>query len=227
MIYIDDSGHPQSGTVVYGWIEFSPDRWADILKTWLDTRKRLWRDFGIPVTEELHTTQYANGRGRISKKIPNRYVHNGVEYWKDFGRDVAEECLDTIRCTEGLTVGAVWRKGHPENLSLTRHEAYVDLISKFEHELTDSESLALVFVDGDGSDPSYRAAHRELKLADRRVIEDAIHLDSGTSQLVQMADLVAWSANARIDQHRYNEFAWNWYVDYLSQRDPARGPQEI
>jgi hypothetical protein len=44
LIYIDDSGHPASGLVVYGWIEFSPDRWASVLKTWLETRKRLWRE---------------------------------------------------------------------------------------------------------------------------------------------------------------------------------------
>lgn len=25
MIYVDDSGHPRSGMVVYGWVEFSPD----------------------------------------------------------------------------------------------------------------------------------------------------------------------------------------------------------
>lgn len=100
-------------------------------------------------------------------------------------------------------------------------------MARFEQELADSQTLAIVFVDGDGSDPSYRTAHRELKLADRRVIEDAIHLDSRTSQLVQMADLVAWSANACIDQHRNNEFAWDWYTDYLTQRDPQRIPQEI
>lgn len=57
LIYIDDSGHPASGLVVYGWVEFAPDRWASVLKSWLDTRKRLWREFSIAVTEELHTTQ--------------------------------------------------------------------------------------------------------------------------------------------------------------------------
>ncbi len=84
-----------------------------------------------------------------------------------------------------------------------------------------------VFMDGDGSDTSYRSAHRNLKLHQRRVIEDAIHLDSRSSQLVQMSDLVAWSANACIDPHQGNEFAWYWYDTYLSERDPARQPEEI
>lgn len=227
MIYIDDSGHPASGLVIYGWVEFSPNHWASVLKSWLDTRKRLWREYGIAVTEELHTTQYVNGRGRISKAVPERHVHDGVQYWKDFGREVAVECLETLRSTEGLSVGAVWRRGAPADIAKTRRDAYAALVARFERELEDSSTLAIVFMDGDGSDTSYRSTHRSLRLADRRVIEDAIHLDSRSSQLVQMADLVAWSANAHVDSASGNEFAWRWYADYLSERDRSRSPQEI
>jgi len=64
LIYIDDSGRPQSGLVVYGWVEFDPEHWASILKQWIELRKKLWREFGIAVTEELHATVYVIGRGR-------------------------------------------------------------------------------------------------------------------------------------------------------------------
>lgn len=227
LIYADDSGHPKTGLVVYGWIEFSPDRWSSVLSNWLDTRKRLWREYRIPVTQELHTTDYVNGRGRISTQIPDRHVHEGVEYWKDFGREVALECLETLRCTEGLTLGAVYRRGDPKDLAVTRTQTYESLVDRFEKELVLSDSLGLVVMDGDGSDPSYRNTHRNLELSQRHVIEDAIHLDSRNSQLVQMADLVAWSANSAVDQHARNEFAWNWYADHLAERDPKRKPQEI
>lgn len=227
MIYIDDSGRPQSGHAVYGWIEFSPDRWRSVLRSWLDTRKRLWREYGIPVTQELHTTEYVNGRGRISKHIPERHVHDGHEYLKDFGREVAVECLDTLRSTEGLTVGSVYRHGEPTALAQTKRELYADLVTRIEHELAQSDSLGLIFMDGDGSDSSYRTTHRNLALAERRVIEDAIHIDSSGSQLVQMADLVAWSAHATIDSHTKNVFAGDWYADYLSERDPKRGPEPL
>ncbi|SRR5690625_1168430 len=227
LIYIDDSGHPRSGQVVYGWIEFSPARWAEVLGSWLDTRKKLWREYSIPVTKELHTTAYVNGRGRISTSLPSHHIHQGVEHWKDFGRDVAIECLDTVRCTEGVTVGAVWRTGAPEHFARTKQLTYASLIAHFETELATTNSLALVFMDGDGRDESYRSTHRGLRLADRRVIEDAIHLDSKHSQLVQMADLVAWTANAHIDRHPHNKFAWEWYSTYLSERDPRRAPQAI
>lgn len=190
-------------------------------------RKRLWREFAIAVTEELHTTQYVNGRGRISRAVPERHVHNGVEYWKDFGREVAVECLETLRSTEGLSLGAVWRRGAPADIAKTRREAYAALVARFERELQESSSFAMIFMDGDGSDTSYRSTHRSLRLADRRVIEDAVHLDSRSSQLTQMADLVAWSANAHVDPVSGNEFAWRWYSDYLSERDRARAPEQI
>lgn len=227
LIYVDDSGHPQSGLVVYGWIEFSPDRWATVLQAWLTTRKKLWRDFAIPVVQELHTTEYVNGRGRISTRIPDQHVLAGVPHWKDFGREVAAECLETLRSTEGLTVGAVWRRGDPDDQHQTKREAYAALVNRFENELVRADSLALVFMDGDGTDTSYRSTHRRLRLSDRRVIEDAIHTNSKDSQLVQMADLVAWSANAHIDRHEHNKFAWEWYTTYLAERDPRRAPQEI
>ena len=227
MIYIDDSGHPQSGLVVYGWIEFRPDHWSSVLRCWLDTRKFLWREFRVAIQKELHTTDYVNGRGRLTKTVPDRHLHQGVEYWKDFGREVALGCLETLRCTEGMTVGSVYRRGPACSLADTRRALYGDLIGRFEEELAATDSLGIVVMDGDGSDTSYRSTHRQLKLADRRIVEDAIHLDSKSSQLVQMADLVAWSAYAAVDRHTHNSFAWEWYQQFLSERDPARGPQEM
>lgn len=53
MIYIDDSGHPPSGMVVYGWIEFSPDHWGSVLRCWLDSRKMLWREYRVAIQQEL------------------------------------------------------------------------------------------------------------------------------------------------------------------------------
>lgn len=227
LIYVDDSGHPSTGLAVYGWIEFSPDRWRSVLRGWLDTRKRLWRESGVPVTEELHTTQYVNGRGRISKHVPDKFTRDGRELWKDFGRTVATTCLETIRCSEGLETGAVYRRGAPADLAQTKRSLYADLVTKFEGELEERDSLAMVFMDGDGSDTTYRTTHRNLSLDQRRVIEDAIHLDSTGSQLIQMADLVAWVANATIDGHPKNAFAGNWYQQYLAERDRNRGPLEL
>lgn len=228
ILYVDDSGHQKSGLVVYGWIEFSPDGWANALESWLRMRKKLWREYRIPVTKELHTTNYVHGRGRLAAQAPERYVHEGVTYWKDFGRDVARECLETLGSTVGLQARAVYRRVDPNDYTEQKSQAYVDFVTlHLEPELARQNSLALVFMDGDGSDPTYRTAHRGLELASRRVIEDAIHMDSRTSQLIQMADLVAWTAAAHLDRPQENEFAWDWYATHLAQRDPCREPQEI
>ena len=140
---------------------------------------------------------------------------------------MAHDCLEALRCTEGLIVGSVYRRGKPKELASTKRALYADLVARFERELTESDSLGLIFMDGDGSDSSYRTTHRGLALGNRRVIEDAIHIDSSSSQLVQMADHVAWSASATLDQHKKNEFAAQWYNDYLAERDPQREPQEL
>ena len=132
LIYIDDSGHPKSGLVVFGWVEFHPSSWAAVLRSWLTTRNRLWREYRIPVASELHMTEYVQGRGRISTKVPDRHVHDGVDYWKDFGREVAVECLDTLRCMEGLRVGAVYRRGDPHKLAQLRPDTYSALGRRFE-----------------------------------------------------------------------------------------------
>jgi hypothetical protein len=227
LIYVDDSGRPQAGLAVYGWIEFAPHTWASVLETWLALRKRLWREFAIPVHRELHTGHYVNGRGRLADRVPPRHVHDGVEFWKDFGREVAVACLDTVRCIEGLRVGAVHRSGPPGSFALTRTSSYAALLEAFEEDLRNSRSLGLVFIDGDGTDKAFRTAHRGLVLSERHVIEDAVHLDSSASHLMQMADLVAWCANAAVDPSAGNEFAHDWYRRFLSEREPAREPLRI
>lgn len=227
LIYIDDSGHPQTGDVTYGWVAFEPTAWSDVLGRWLDCRKLLWREFRIPVTDELHTTDYVNGRGMISKRAPDKYVHLGQTYWKDLGQDVARVCLSTLSSIQGLHVGAMGAHGEPKELAATKKTLYAHLLDRLEMDLNRHDGLAMVFIDGDGHDTSYRDVHRQLPRSSRRIVEDPIPQDSKVSQLVQMADLVAWSANVHLNRHPKNAFAHNWYSDYLAPRDLHREPQSI
>lgn len=227
MIYIDDSGHPQTGDVTYGWIAFDPSSWSEVLGCWLECRRRLWRTFSIPVTTELHTTDYVNGRGQVSTRPPEKYVHHGQTYWKDLGRDVAKICLATLKSTPGLHVGAVGAQGAPAMLAATKKTLYARLLERLERDLRERDGLGMVFIDGDGSDTSYRDVHRQLPRSSRRIVEDPIAQDSKVSQLVQMADLVAWSANVHLNPHPRNAFAHTWYAEYLSTRDLQRQPQHV
>ncbi|MFT4280138.1 DUF3800 domain-containing protein [Microbacterium sp.] len=225
--YIDDSGHQQSGLVVYGWVHFSPSHWPVVLRRWLEIRKRLYREFGIHVETELHSTDYINGRRRVTDRAPARYVHDGVTFWKDLGRDVARTLLEEISCLEGLTAGAVYRRCDPHPTASDKVGVYRAMIGRWESELAARHEYAMLFVDGDGSDANYRTAHRALKLDERRILEDPIMVQSSVSQLIQMADLVAWCAFVSIERHPAHRFAEAWYDRYISPRDPARSPVAV
>ncbi|MGL4745700.1 MAG: DUF3800 domain-containing protein [Dermatophilaceae bacterium] len=227
LVYFDDSGNPRDGTAVLGWVKCSPDRWRDVLGAWLDHRRLLWRHFQIPVTRELHTTHYVHGRGRLATRMPTRYVVDGVEFHKDFGRAVAQKSLEALSSISGLEVGAAYRRGEPADLAEVRAGCYATLVAQWERRLTERDELAMLFMDGDGSDRRFVDVHRRLPLRQRRVIEDVVHLDSAQSQLVQMADLVAWTAWTAIDRPANNEFAWDWYDTYLARSDPSRTPRAI
>jgi hypothetical protein len=74
----------------------------------------------------------------------------------------------------------------------------------------------MVIMDGDGTDPTYREAHRKLKLRSRSLIEDSLFQPGRLSQWVQMADLVAYAAYMHLARIPAKEATWSWYSDHLS-----------
>ncbi|MFJ3036016.1 DUF3800 domain-containing protein [Curtobacterium pusillum] len=227
LMYIDDSGHQGSGLVVFGWVCMTPASWQPILRRWLDVRKALHRYLGIDVDRELHATDFVNGRGRIASRIPERYLHDGVPYWRDLGQDVALRLLRELSSFEGLSIGSAFRRLEPHPTQAEKVRFYRDLVREWETELDRSREFAMLFMDGNGLDHSYRTAHRQLRLDSRRIIEDPLMIDSTSSHFVQMADLIAWCAYVAVEQPNRHEFAWPWYEEYLAVRDPRRAPTEL
>ncbi|WP_028471523.1 DUF3800 domain-containing protein [Nocardioides alkalitolerans] len=216
MIYVDDSGVEDRGWIVYGWVEVSPEGWRRGLRAWLDLRKRLFTDYVIHVSTELHATKFLQGRGEITAAPPVRFANpDGTIRWKDLGREVGELCLEVIRDCPEIRVGAVHRHTAARGTAYNdeKHDVYAALVSRFDHELRASDAYG--FITMDGQDLRYRDAHRSLKLDDRHVIEDPAYHDSRMSQWTQMADLVAYVAYMNLNQHAGNQFAWNWFNHYL------------
>jgi hypothetical protein len=58
MFYTDDSGDLDVGWIVYGWLELAAADWDAVLKCWLTFRKKLVADYGVPTSQELHTTAF-------------------------------------------------------------------------------------------------------------------------------------------------------------------------
>jgi len=227
LIYLDDSAEPRSGLVLFGWISISPPSWQEITLKWLGFRAKLYREFDIKVDKELHASDLVHGRSVISEKIPQQFIKHGIELKKDFGRFIIEECLKEISSLTGLSVHASYLREPSMPQRLAKEKLYLGLVEKWTKDLDVRDAFALVFIDGNGSDKMFRKVHREIPGHRRRVIEDSVQLESKYSNLIQIADLVAYVALAATDRAPNNEFAWDWYEKYLSMRDPAREPQEF
>lgn len=224
MIYVDDSyDDKHSGVIVFGWVEVAPHLWRTALRTWLEHRKRLVADFAVPVSQELHSTAFMNGRGNInadpSVLSPAYLDSKGEVLKKDLGRDVALRCLETVRDCTDVRVGAAWtqtdRRG--PDFAAEKYALYGRLLNRLDREHAARGTFALMSMDGD--DVHFRQAHRELKLDSRHIIEDPHVHDSKRSQWIQIADMVAYTALMSLNRHARNEFGQGWYGDYLAAKD--------
>lgn len=65
----------------------------------------VYRDHQIPPAEEPHATKFINVRSRISTAMTEQ---NRIR-WKTLGRQVAQQCLETIAARPDLRIGAVYR----------------------------------------------------------------------------------------------------------------------
>jgi hypothetical protein len=219
LFYVDDSGSPENGWIVYSWIECTIVDWRLGLRAWLDLRKQMFADHKIPPAYELHAAHFIGGRGDPSTDPAwNRRKRN---------RAIAiQQALTAIGTAEALRVGTAYRlsasRGRAYNQE--REALYEALVAHLNERCGRAGEYGMIFMDGDGSAHGYYAAHRGLKLADRYIIEDPLFQVSHRSQWVQMADLAAWSAYQGLVRSPNRRFAWDWYARYLGPHDVNGGP---
>ncbi|MHA3685332.1 DUF3800 domain-containing protein [Leucobacter sp. HY1908] len=226
MIYTDDSGMLEQGWIVYGWLELDARHWDVVLKYWLQFRKRLLATHGLSVTKEIHTSKFVTGRARPVPELPEKHYENGQPRWEYLGRELVELCLQAIRDCPHIEVGAIFREtpARGADLKVEREATYTELVHLWDEQLRTADQYGLVGMDGDGHDPIYYAAHRSLDLPARRIVEDPIFMNSGRSQWIQIADIIAWCSYTHLNNRPDNEFAWNWYSAYLAGLNPMREP---
>jgi len=210
MFYIDDSGAPATRTSVFGWVELDVDAWYPTLQRWLDWRRDLHRTIGIPAYYEFHGTKFVAGRGRpTGTPWDTRKAERTA---------VVTSAFTQMSSIPDLSFGAVYAcatttKDHRQ----LKARCYLELVRLLDDRLARDGESGIVVMDGDGTDLTYQAAHRELRHPSRRLMEDPFFRPGHTSQWVQMADLVAYAAYMHLARLPTKEVTWSWYSDYLSK----------
>lgn len=228
IFYADDSGDLDKGWIVYGWLELKTEHWDEVLKAWLTFRKKLASSHSIPVSSELHTVKLVGGRGALLDGLPLSLKPHTNNEKIELGRSIILQCLEAISNLSHIEVGLAYMHTQARNKDLApvREAAYTKLVNTWDGQLLHANEYGLVGMDGDASDPIYRAAHRSLDLEKRRVIEDPMFLDSKHSQWTQIADIIAWAGYRYVNSETNSEFAVSWYRDYLEPLNPA-GPLNL
>lgn len=179
LLYTDDSGE---GGVSFCTALLVPiSGWTTALDLWLKYRRWLHKVHGVPASFELHAYEWIPGKGPDPVPgVPTAPI-NRV---KGLRQEIAKKGLLTIASMPGL---AVVTCRHP---SAVRADAYEALLELVDRELRQRRAWAVVVVDGDPKNPDLhvRDAHRNLKLDDRRIVEDNWVQNAGASQFIQMTD---------------------------------------
>jgi Protein of unknown function (DUF3800) len=219
LFYVDDSGSSDSGLVVYGFLECPARAWRGSLQRLLDLRADLHLRHGISPDYQLHAASFATGHGNPSP-LPgwNRQPH--------LRSAVVEQILTHLAADPDLRIGAIYRATTARRHAYQQHrvDVYRRLVAHLDQRLHTDGEHGLVFTDGNGSDPSYAAAHRAITHQQRHLVEDPIFQRSARSHWLQMADLVAWTAFQHLRRNPNRRYAWAWYTDHLQPRDLHNGP---
>jgi Protein of unknown function (DUF3800) len=222
LFYVDDSGSPLSGIVLYAWLETDAAGWAAGNQSWFTLRQLLYERYAIPASYVLHAATFAGGHGNPS-------TNPGWNRIRHLRGEVLQLVLAHLAATPGVRIGAAYRRTTARRHAYARHrrDVYQLLAAHLDVRLAAHDEHGLVFNDGDGTDPSYAAAHRNLTLGPRRLIEDPQYPGSASNWWLQLADLVAWTTFQHLHRAPNRRFAWPWYDTYLASVDVNDAPVQL
>lgn len=211
--YLDDSGN-SSGATLTGLIVPAAE-WARTLDRWLDARREIHQEFGLPKTEELHANKLLTGRG-YAEYTSLSNIRSRRSVYRIMLRSLPGGGVEVLSIGSNSTV-----KPH----------VYRCMIQELDAWACRHDTHVLVFYDGrqlgTGDQEQheqilrdagpYRAIHREQPISARRVVEDVITQDSRYSQLMQAADLLAYG----VWHHHAEQYPDRWGDAYTAK---AHGP---
>ncbi|MCQ8828780.1 DUF3800 domain-containing protein [Streptomyces malaysiensis] len=129
-----------------------------------------------------------------------------------------------ISAMPGTRAGAVWRNTTKKGRAYydERTAVYAALLADIDSRLGADGDHGIIVMDGTGTDRSYQREHRKLRLAARNIVEDPWFIDSRTSQPVQAADLLAYTAYQVVQRHPGKDYMWDWWSRQLPDAAPPR-----
>jgi len=202
LCYADDSGDNTSRSITAVLVE--DKNWSSLMAKWLEDRSYLTKTWGVRKNAELHALELATQRGSFCETDTQErlFVH-------DARRRAYEIMASSLARVDGLVTFTVASRE-------TRLPVVYGLfVERLEQWAVTRQTQVMVLLDGpDGNaladdDPEtrqrkwvaaqkyaqpYRRVHRELDVANRRVLEDVIMQDSKHNQQIQAADLAAYAA---------------------------------
>lgn len=204
LFYVDDSGDERR--MLLTAVGIPAERWTDCLTAWLDWRRSLYAEHGVPAGFELHAGHFVTGRGNPAPTAADG-SQPSINTSKPLRRRIYRSALEIIAQlpVQVLTV----HRGDTNKMA-----AYRELLARMELTLAGSNTIGIVVVDG--LDEGHRAEHRELELATRHILEDPWMQPAHHSQFIQIADLIVHSAFQAVVRNPSREFMWEWYEGLLS-----------
>ena len=219
LFYVDDSGVEATGWIVYSWVECAIPDWASAHQGHLDLRRKIYTQFAIPTSYELHSAPFIAGAGTPSTDLEwNRHKRHRSQ--------VLTMALTYLADATELRVGTVYRHTEKRRREYAAEKAdvYAELVGHLDTRLGAADEHGMLFMDGDGTDVSYARVHRRLRNDTRRIVEDPVFQASHQTYWIQLADIVAWSAYQHLQRDPRRGFAWDWYTTHLAPSDTNGGP---
>ena len=204
LIYVDDSGGRD--TSIHAGLLIPADRWALYLGERLKYRKRLYRKHGVPARFELKASNWLTGK---DVPVPGD-TGNPINTSRGLRQELSVSALRAVRSMQGARI--ITR----QTPTAVKADAYADFIGVVDQALLQDDAWGIVVMDGlsTNPDPHLKRVHRALPLVRRRVLEDSWVQDS-SSQLIQIADLIAHCAFQAHKRDRTRQFMWDWYCELL------------
>ncbi|GAA3066516.1 DUF3800 domain-containing protein [Streptosporangium carneum] len=205
-VYVDDSGDGRKW-LIFSALSFDDGSLPGALSRWSGLRGELWERGLLDADVSLHAVNLAGGRGRRIHSYAERGLSR--ERHRENMRHIVLRGLQVIADMPGIRLHVAYR-----NASLGKRggpELYSAMITKMNRDLAESGEVARIVIDGDGTNPAFREAHRCLPEVNRRIDGDPVFFPSRHCDLLQAADLVAYAAYQSLAENPNRSFMWDWY----------------